>query len=79
VSLEVTVELLIVPTHEEALRLEHEHALSMAAAYHEIVATSSQPPDKLLALLDQEQAWKIKAERANLRCQSLAERSVTAA
>ena len=78
-SLEVTVELLIVPTHEEALRLEHEHALSMAAAYHEIVATSSQPPDKLLALLEQEEAWKTKAARAELRCQRLAERSVTAA
>ena len=78
-SLEVTVNLLIVPTHEEALRFEHERALSMAAAFHEIVATSSQPPDKLLALLDQEQAWKIKAERANLRCQRLAERSTAAA
>jgi hypothetical protein len=51
----------------------------MAAAFHEIVATSSQPPDKLLALLDQEQAWKTKAARAELRCQRLAERSVTAA
>ena len=78
-SLEVTVKLLIVPTQEEALRLDHERALSMAAAFHEIVATSSQPPDKLLAVLDQEQAWKIKAARAELRCQRLAERSTAAA
>ena len=78
-SLEVTVKLLIVPTHEEALRLEHERALSMAAGFHKIVATSSQPPDKLLDMLEQEQAWEIKAARAELRCQRLAERSVTAA
>jgi hypothetical protein len=63
----------------EELEAQIKHALSMRAAFHEIVATSSQPPDKLLALLEQEEAWKTKAARAELRCQRLAERSVTAA
>jgi hypothetical protein len=63
----------------EELEAQIEHALSMRAAFHEIVATSSQPPDKLCSLLDQEDAWLAKAKRLEHRHRSLAERSTAAA
>jgi hypothetical protein len=63
----------------EELEAQIEHALSMRAACHEVIATCTQPPDKLLALFEQEEAWLAKAKRLELRHRSLAERSVTAA
>lgn len=64
------------PTAAEALEAEIEHALSMRAAFHEMLCGTTAPPDKLQALLDLENAWLAKAKRAELRYRRLQDASL---
>lgn len=73
------MELLTQPTAAEALEAGIEHALSMRAAFHEMICGTTAPPDKLQALLDLENAWLAKAKRLEARRRSLVQPSMPAA
>ena len=58
-------------THVKNLQAQIDHALSMAAAFHEVVATSAHPPDRLLFMLEEERHWRATAACAQACVQRL--------
>lgn len=70
------MELLTQPTAAEALEAEIEHALSMRAGFHEMLRNNTDPPDRLLAIAEQEERWLAKAKRAELRRRRLQDASL---
>ena len=72
----MTTGVAIYPTAAEALEAEIEHALSMSAGYRELIRTSTDPPDRLMAYREQEDRWLAIAKRAELRYRRLQDASL---
>jgi len=64
------------PTAAEALEAEIEHALSMSQGFHEMLASASDPPDRLMVYRKQEDRWLGIAKRKELRYRRLQDASL---